>query len=122
MSVSRPGGLELGWDPYAIYWADRAGESGPVETDMSACEKYLEVMLPVDDLKGASRAIAAYPGSRSSREPGAGWMSSSPAGKATKATHTISGEGSGSDNATAASGLLRLRQMMGGCRRVARQC
>jgi hypothetical protein len=28
---------------------------------MSACVRYLEVMLPVDDLKGASRAIAPGP-------------------------------------------------------------
>lgn len=42
-----------------MYWAGRAwGESGPAESDISACVKYLEVMLPVDDLKGASRAIA----------------------------------------------------------------
>lgn len=52
---------------YAIYWEDRAGESGPAESAMSACVKYLEVMLPVDDLKGASRAIA----------PDAGWAAGS---------------------------------------------
>ena len=33
---------------------------------MSACAEYIEVMLPVDDLKGASRAIA----------PDYGWMDS----------------------------------------------
>jgi hypothetical protein len=48
-------------ESYAIYCEDRAGDSGPAESDMSACVRYLEVMLPVDDLKGASRAIA--PGS-----------------------------------------------------------
>lgn len=36
---------------------------------MSACDKYLEVMLPVDDLKGASRAIAPDCGSRGKNEP-----------------------------------------------------
>lgn len=67
--------VELQWDSYAIYWEDRAGESGPAESDMSESVKYLEAMLPVDDLKGASRAIAPDPkrakmicGSRCSRE------------------------------------------------------
>lgn len=39
---------------------------------MSACDKYLEVMLPVDDLKGASRAIAPDCGSRGKNEPEVG--------------------------------------------------
>lgn len=33
---------------------------------MSACAEYIEMMLPVDDLKGASRAIA----------PDSGWLDS----------------------------------------------
>ncbi len=45
-----------------MYWEDRAGDSGPAGSAMSACVKYLEVMLPVDDLNGASRAIAANSG------------------------------------------------------------
>lgn len=48
----------VSWESYAMYWEGRAGDSGPVGSDMSACAEYLEAMLPVDDLKGASRAIA----------------------------------------------------------------
>jgi hypothetical protein len=58
----------LEWGSYAIYWEDREGDSGPAESDMSACDKYLEVMLPVDDLKGASRAIAPDLARRGDRE------------------------------------------------------
>jgi hypothetical protein len=50
-----------GPDEEAMYWECKEGESAPAESDMSACVKYLEAMLPVDDLKGASRAIAPDP-------------------------------------------------------------
>ncbi len=69
-----------------MYWEDRAGESGPAESAISACVKYLEVMLPVDDLKGASRAIA--PGLVG--QPGAqgGKMAGQPAGRSTTTTQS----------------------------------
>lgn len=36
---------------------ESAGESGD-ETDMSACGEKADIRLPVDDLRGASRAMA----------------------------------------------------------------
>jgi len=55
----------------ATYCEGREGEgdSGPAESDISACVKYLEAMLPVDDLRGASRAIAPYRCCTGDREP-----------------------------------------------------
>jgi len=48
----------------AIYCEGREDDSDPAESGMSAYDRYLEAMLPVDDLKGASRAIAprSWPG------------------------------------------------------------
>lgn len=57
---------------YATYCEGSEGESGPVETDISACVRYLDVMLPVDDLKGASRAIAPGPSYTGGRPKQAG--------------------------------------------------
>lgn len=42
---------------YAIYCDERAGDSGPAESAISAREENEELMLPVDDLRGASKAI-----------------------------------------------------------------
>ena len=42
---------------YAIYCDDMAGDSDPAESDISAREENEELMLPVDDLRGASKAI-----------------------------------------------------------------
>lgn len=42
----------------AIYWEESAGDSGPEESDISVYGENAELILPVDVLKGASRAIA----------------------------------------------------------------
>jgi hypothetical protein len=47
--------------PYAIYCEESEGESGPEERDISAWAENAELMLPVDDLRGASRAMALTP-------------------------------------------------------------
>lgn len=60
----------LGFSSYATYCEGREGDSGPAEPVISVRVKYLEAMLPVDDLKGASRAIVSYLGYR--RPVGAG--------------------------------------------------
>jgi len=61
-----------------MYWEASPGDSGPEESDISAWAEKVEPMLPVDDLKGASRAIALDPNSQqASRETGAGGASPS---------------------------------------------
>lgn len=50
---------ESGPDEEAIYWDVSAGDSRPEESAISAYEGYIDLMLPVDVLRGASRAIAA---------------------------------------------------------------
>ncbi len=54
-------GARMERESYAIYWEEREGDSGPEESDISVCGEKAEVMLPVEVLKGASRAIAPNP-------------------------------------------------------------
>jgi hypothetical protein len=64
--------LGAGWEKsYAIYCEESEGDSGPEERDISACAENAELILPVDDLKGASRAMALTPG-RHRHSPGKG--------------------------------------------------
>lgn len=61
MSTNRVHQFGVSWEgiSYAIYWDVSAGDSRPEESAISAYEGYIDLMLPVDVLRGASRAIAA---------------------------------------------------------------